>query len=73
MTRKDGSFEARGPYLTMEDMQAKLAQFEQRNGMTSNEFYLQFCKGELGDQREFIMWAGLYHMAAHMRIRRAQR
>ena len=37
-----------------------LAIFEQRHGMSSEEFYAAYSEGSLGDERDFVEWAGNY-------------
>lgn len=37
-----------------------LAAFEQRYRMSSDEFYAQYQAGTLGDERDFVEWAGDY-------------
>lgn len=39
-----------------------LAEFEERFGMKSADFFAQFERGELGDDMDFIEWASLYQM-----------
>ena len=38
----------------------KLKEFEEKYGMSSEEFYERFEKGELGDSQEFMLWAAEY-------------
>ena len=37
-----------------------LATFEQRHGMSSEEFYSRYTEGILGDERDLVEWAGDY-------------
>lgn len=46
-----------------------LAEFEEKYGMESAEFFAQFDKGELGDDIDFISWASLYQMRERVRQR----
>jgi len=39
-----------------------LVKFEQQYGQTSDIFYAQFMRGELGDAVPLIEWAGLYEL-----------
>ncbi len=48
--------------LTFEDLCNRLHVYEQRYGYSTIEFYRRFEKGELGDDAEMMMWAGLYHL-----------
>jgi len=38
----------------------KLAELEKTYGMSSKQFYDKFKKGEVGDDFEYIRWAGEY-------------
>ena len=48
--------------LTFEDLCERLRAYEQRYGYSTIEFYRRFEEGELGDDDEMMMWAGLYHL-----------
>lgn len=48
--------------LTFEDLNERLHTYEQRYGYSTIEFYRRFKEGELGDDDEMMMWAGLYHL-----------
>ena len=37
-----------------------LLSFEQRHDMTSSQFYERYRAGQLGDERDFVEWAGDY-------------
>lgn len=49
--------------IGVEEMRERLAAFEERYSMRSEEFYDRFRAGELGDDADFIRWAGLCYMA----------
>jgi hypothetical protein len=36
--------------------------YEDRYGYSTIEFYRRFESGELGDDDDLMMWAGLYHL-----------
>jgi hypothetical protein len=44
-----------------------LALFEQRYQMASEEFYARYTTGALGDERDFVEWAGDYQH--HQRLK----
>ena len=44
------------------DLTAKLRAFEEQFGMTSDLFFQQFQRGELGDDEAFFRWHGLVEM-----------
>lgn len=50
--------------LKEKDIRSRLAALEAKYGMTSAEFYDKFTRGELGDDRELLLWAGLCDMLA---------
>ena len=44
------------------NIEIDLKEFEQRHRLSSEDFYHQFKNGELGDQEDFMLWAGIYEM-----------
>jgi len=44
------------------DIQLELKAFEQQYPYTTQQFYEKFQVGELGDEEDFMLWAGLYEM-----------
>ncbi|MCK4764766.1 MAG: hypothetical protein KAW12_21385 [Candidatus Aminicenantes bacterium] len=44
------------------NIEIDLKEFEHRYQLSSCEFYRQFKEGELGDEEDFITWAGIYEM-----------
>ena len=49
-------------HLTFEELSERLKKFEQRYGYSTIEFYRRFQNGELGDDDDMMLWAGLYHL-----------
>ena len=47
-----------------------LRDYESRHGMTSEEFYVKYNRGELGDAEEWVAWAGYFLMAARSGLRK---
>ncbi len=43
-------------------MQIDIEQYEKKYNMSSDKFYDQFEKGQLGDSKDFILWSGIYEM-----------
>jgi len=41
-------------------MQIKLEKYEEKYEMRSSQFYEQFDNGELGDAKDYMLWAGIY-------------
>lgn len=39
------------------DLEARLADFEERYSMSSEDFYRRFRTGELGDEIDFVEWS----------------
>lgn len=52
--------------LTEAELRLRLHGLELKHGMSSQDFLLRFNRGELGDDPEFIDWAGL--LAAAVRL-----
>lgn len=52
----------------------ELKRFEQKFGMSTVEFYRKFDAGKLGDDKDVILWAGLYegYMSIMQRRQRAK-
>ena len=44
------------------NLQLDLREFEMRYQQLSQDFYQQFQQGLVGDNEDFIVWAGLYEM-----------
>lgn len=45
-----------------EGLRQFLAANEQKSGMTSAEFFKRFLRGEMGDDLDYILWAGAYEI-----------
>jgi hypothetical protein len=43
-------------------LRRQLQTFETRYSMKTAEFYPRFLRGEMGDERDFIVWAGLQEL-----------
>ncbi len=48
--------------LTLEDIEQELRVLEERYGMSSQDFYVRYNRGELDDREDFVWWAGLIAM-----------
>lgn len=48
--------------LTFEELSKRLREYEERYGYSTIEFYRRYQQGELGDDPEMMLWAGLYHL-----------
>ncbi len=48
--------------LTFEQLSEKLRAYEKKYGYSTIEFYRRFQSGDLGDDSDLMMWAGLYHL-----------
>ena len=48
--------------LSFEDLSERLREFERRYGYSTIEFYRRYHAGELGDDDDMMLWAGLYHL-----------
>ena len=40
----------------------RLTRFEEKFGMKTPEFYDRFMRGEMGDAKDYIAWAGTYEI-----------
>ncbi|MEJ5199338.1 MAG: hypothetical protein WHX53_10480 [Anaerolineae bacterium] len=48
--------------LTFEELNERLRAYEEKYGYSTIEFYRRYHDGELGDDDDLMMWAGLYHL-----------
>jgi hypothetical protein len=48
--------------LTFDELSERLRTYERRYGYSTIEFYCRYQNGELGDDDDLMMWAGLYHL-----------
>lgn len=48
--------------LTFEELSSRLRTYETKYGYSTIEFYRQYESGQLGDDDDLMMWAGLYHL-----------
>ncbi|WP_423222853.1 hypothetical protein [Candidatus Amarolinea aalborgensis] len=48
--------------VTFDELNEHLRAYEQRYGYSTLEFFRRYHSGELGDDDDFMMWAGLYHL-----------
>ena len=49
-------------WLSFEELSQRLREYEDRYGYSTVTFYERFMAGELGDDDDLLMWAGLYHL-----------
>jgi hypothetical protein len=48
--------------LSFDELSGRLRAYEDRYGYSTIEFYRRYVNGELGDDDDLMMWAGLYHL-----------
>jgi hypothetical protein len=48
--------------LTFDELSERLRTYERRYGYSTIEFYRRYQNGELGDDDDLMLWAGLYHL-----------
>ena len=53
----------------LRQLQADLAEFEQKYQRSSAEFYQQFQAGQTGDEMDYVEWASLVQMADNLQKR----
>ena len=53
-------------------MQIKLEEYEQKYKITSSIFYERFENGELGDDKDYMLWAGIYEFQLDSKQKLAQ-
>jgi hypothetical protein len=50
-------------------LQTDLAEFEQRYGLSSDDFYRRFQDGETDDRMDYVEWASLVQMTRNLQER----
>ena len=53
-------------------MELSLEKYEKKYGMETDDFYKRFENGELGDDRDFVMWSGIYELLLDSKKQLAQ-
>ena len=48
--------------VTFNELSDRLHTYEQTYGYSTIEFYRRYRDGELGDDDDLMLWAGLYHL-----------
>ena len=52
----------RSKRITFNELNDRLRAYERTYGYSTIEFYRRYRDGELGDDDDLMMWAGLYHL-----------
>jgi hypothetical protein len=50
----------------LDGLRRQIQDFEARYSLETLEFYARFLRGEMGDERDFIVWAGLHDLLQRM-------
>ena len=50
----------------LDGLRRQIQDFESDYSIKTREFYARFLRGEMGDHRDFIVWAGLYELLQRM-------
>ena len=66
LTNKLLAHEAEQSRAQLDVLQADLAEFEERYGMTSDEFYRCYQAGQTDDRMDFVEWASLVQMVDNL-------
>jgi hypothetical protein len=61
--------EAEQSQVQLRQLQADLAELEQRYHLSSAEFYQRYRAGQMGDEMDYIEWASLVQMAHNLEKR----
>ena len=49
-------------HLSFDELSEQLRCYEEKYGFSTIQFYRRFQNGELGDDEDMMLWAGLYHL-----------
>ena len=52
--------------VQLSQLQADLAEFEQKYHLSSSEFYRRFQAGQTGDEMDYVEWASLVQMVENL-------
>ena len=63
------AMEKQSPIDDLLDLAARLMALEKKYSMKSSEFHERFERGEMGDDKDFIWWAGLYDLFRDLKTR----
>jgi hypothetical protein len=61
--------EAEQSQAQLRQLQADLAELEQRYGLSSEQFYQRYQAGQMGDEMDYVEWASLVQMAHNLENR----
>ncbi|MBU0511000.1 MAG: hypothetical protein KJ638_04770 [Chloroflexi bacterium] len=50
----------------LDGLRRQIQDFESYYSLKTQEFYARFLRGEMGDNRDFIVWAGLHELLQRM-------
>jgi hypothetical protein len=48
--------------VTLAELEERLEAFEKEFGLSSEEFFARYVRGEMGDDSKVIRWAGTYRL-----------
>jgi hypothetical protein len=48
--------------LSFDELSRRLGEYERRYGYSTVEFYRRYRQGQMGDDDDLMMWAGIYHL-----------
>ena len=53
-------------------MQKELNKYEEKYNLTTEEFYQGFDKGKFGDEKDYMLWAGVYELQSDSKNKLAE-
>ena len=63
------AYEIESSRSKLSQLEEDLAGFEERYGMSSEDFYRRFQVGQTDDRMDYVEWASLFQMAENLRQR----
>ncbi|MBU0511840.1 MAG: hypothetical protein KKD28_12620 [Chloroflexi bacterium] len=48
--------------IEFDELTWRLSEYERKYNISTIEFFRRYSTGELGDDDELMMWAGIYHL-----------
>jgi len=52
----------RSERLSFDELSVRLGEYERKYGCSTVEFYRRYRQGDMGDDDDLMMWAGIYHL-----------
>ena len=62
VSRERSDVMLKSQHMTFDELSERLRTYEQKYGYSTIQFYRRYRDGELGDDDDLMLWAGVYHL-----------